>query len=914
MLLGWWITRRLVNASEPLNAEQQDRVNDVLDTFGDQARVRVACSEAIEVPIIHGVIRPTILLPKSIFEGPEHDLRLHHCLAHEWQHLVRKDVRTWLLVGCFEPVLWCQPFYWQLRNILRVSQDQVADQSATSSVGDRAAYAETLLTYAELTPPRLTGALAMTNRPSTLYQRINLLMDDQFSFAPNIRKRVFLLLATIIATFCFLFTSVNITAAPAAQREIATDSLSPKTAGVLVTVQDENGQPIADAKVTVLKWDGKYSRLASSTLDDSGTSEISDIELGSYPQVLVQHEAFATSMLPLSLTADETNSVVVELASPVRGWLEMKSPDGTPLAGVEVQHLRFTDANGVPVFLDREIAASLGYDWQRSDPQGRLLLPALPIGAAVKVSVIHPDWRPKLLAKLVAAATELADVTFETGPKVTIKFRPILTAADELEGKQVEIHMSTFQGDRSTDLVHRFTIENGQIKFTAHPVHYQDLHIIINDYFAPTFSIFPLPEPRLNLRENDAVEFTATLKRKTKARGRVVDSDGNPVAEAWVFGIIAEPENSETQDVPFGLKPGEMAGGEAVTDADGNYEIEMSTGLASVSAVVDRHYAEPTRMQISSSQPEHNQFPDIVMRRISQPQGQVLGIEGKPVPNAVVRMLSLGHGNGTPVGVTDENGNFKLKLKEIPRSTLGGGLETEAYFVAFDPKGNWANRVSADLLNEEAVENITIQLEKKPADWIRKPLEDIEDSDQVALGKMQQESGLVEMFMQQQELTAKKYAAGLPGNLSPSINVGTWLNTEATSLADFRGKYVLLDFWFVGCGPCVSELPKLKLAQQVYAESNFTVIGVHTNSQTADEVRAFMKKRGINYPVVVDNAAGEITEAYRKIGLTGFPRKFLIGPDGKIIVNGSATTDETRLDLHSNTLESIHFLLHGGKN
>jgi peroxiredoxin len=101
-------------------------------------------------------------------------------------------------------------------------------------------------------------------------------------------------------------------------------------------------------------------------------------------------------------------------------------------------------------------------------------------------------------------------------------------------------------------------------------------------------------------------------------------------------------------------------------------------------------------------------------------------------------------------------------------------------------------------------------------------------------------------------------------------------------LADFRGKYVLLDFWATWCGPCVAEMPNLKAAYDKHSnDPRFAMISLSVDAQAAQPVD-FAKKNGIHW---IQGFLGEwqkspVPDQY---GVEGIPEIFLIGPDGRII-------------------------------
>jgi cytochrome c biogenesis protein CcmG/thiol:disulfide interchange protein DsbE len=97
------------------------------------------------------------------------------------------------------------------------------------------------------------------------------------------------------------------------------------------------------------------------------------------------------------------------------------------------------------------------------------------------------------------------------------------------------------------------------------------------------------------------------------------------------------------------------------------------------------------------------------------------------------------------------------------------------------------------------------------------------------------------------------------------------------SLADLRGKVVLVNVFASWCGPCVQEAPILEHAQRMLAASGGTVLGV-TYQDNASDASAFMRTHHLTYPVVRD--VGE--DLIHAFGVTGVPETFLINRSGRI--------------------------------
>ena len=107
---------------------------------------------------------------------------------------------------------------------------------------------------------------------------------------------------------------------------------------------------------------------------------------------------------------------------------------------------------------------------------------------------------------------------------------------------------------------------------------------------------------------------------------------------------------------------------------------------------------------------------------------------------------------------------------------------------------------------------------------------------------------------------------------------GKTLDGKTVSLADYKGKVVLVDFWATWCGPCQAEIPELVKLQADLGPKGFVILGVSMDEDTA-EVAGFVKAKKFNYPVILNGSE----RAPKGWVVPGLPTAYLIGRDGKVL-------------------------------
>lgn len=104
---------------------------------------------------------------------------------------------------------------------------------------------------------------------------------------------------------------------------------------------------------------------------------------------------------------------------------------------------------------------------------------------------------------------------------------------------------------------------------------------------------------------------------------------------------------------------------------------------------------------------------------------------------------------------------------------------------------------------------------------------------------------------------------------------------KPVSLASFKGKYVLLDFWASWCGPCRAENPNVVAAYQKFSPKGFTILGVSLDNNK-DKWLAAVKKDQLAWTQVSDLQGwqNKVADLY---GIKGIPMNYLLDREGKII-------------------------------
>jgi peroxiredoxin len=138
------------------------------------------------------------------------------------------------------------------------------------------------------------------------------------------------------------------------------------------------------------------------------------------------------------------------------------------------------------------------------------------------------------------------------------------------------------------------------------------------------------------------------------------------------------------------------------------------------------------------------------------------------------------------------------------------------------------------------------------------------------------------------------------GAEAPDI-VGQDLDGNPLNLKDYRGRVVVLSFWFTGCGPCMQLVPQEQKLVETFKDRPFALLGV-TSDADVETARKTAGEHGITWPIWLDGENGPI---HRDYNITSWPTLYLLDQSGHLV----------DMDVDSNHVEEkIADLLDKGKN
>ena len=645
-------------------------------------------------------------------------------------------------------------------------------------------------------------------------------------------------------------------------------------------IVDDAGVPVAGARIELWRQAAKYRFIPDGspvTSDAQGNFRINSLQDAHY-RLAVEKDGFARTFRGENVEDHQHIQTEVVMKRPAACGIELKDAAGQPIVGAQVREYRLRGSNGSPYFPGIWLE-TFGIKIAPSDAAGRLNLPPLPEGEIATFTIDHGQFAPIRVADVTIKAGVLAQATMHPGIKLSMHFSHE-TTGEQLSRIMINLSEETGKSPSARRLCTIPVDKNGIASVTIEPGAYETLHLEHDDYFiTPRFESRGWKGHILRIEPGKNDDLWFQFRRKVTARGRVINVvTGQPMQNVWVEGQIPNEPAPGRPDIP--PEPWVRSDG-GNTDQNGEYTLAFAAGRARVEFSENNFVAEHDYVEFAVAADGSTVIPEIRVQPMPKIAGVVRNPDGSLAARAIVRLRGK-YLRWTQPAVTDKDGRFELQAPWIPVDEQDKRLPSQP-LVAFDPLRPLAARAEVRLDEPGAIE---LKLELHEPAWL-------------LLSAFADEMTAWERGDAPKERVENDAAVSLRGQPAPELDGAAWLNTDQPhpTLADFRGKFVLLDFWFTGCGPCHREFPTVKLIHEFYKDK-VVVIGVHNNSALPEAVREHVAKIGLTFPIVVDHPDGRIVSRYQEHGLAPhYPSYVLIGPEGNVLLDDK-TIANPRLSLY----------------
>ncbi|WP_153557996.1 TlpA family protein disulfide reductase [Roseimaritima sediminicola] len=120
------------------------------------------------------------------------------------------------------------------------------------------------------------------------------------------------------------------------------------------------------------------------------------------------------------------------------------------------------------------------------------------------------------------------------------------------------------------------------------------------------------------------------------------------------------------------------------------------------------------------------------------------------------------------------------------------------------------------------------------------------------------------------------------GERFPNFRFAKMSRDESGSIADFTGRYLLIDFWATWCAPCIKQLPDVRTAANRWDSEKVAVLSVSLD-EDSDHARKFILEKQVDWPQAL--LAGRDTPVVRQqLGISSVPIHYVLDPEGTILL------------------------------
>jgi beta-lactamase regulating signal transducer with metallopeptidase domain/thiol-disulfide isomerase/thioredoxin len=365
--------------------------------------------------------------------------------------------------------------------------------------------------------------------------------------------------------------------------------------------------------------------------------------------------------------------------------------------------------------------------------------------------------------------------------------------------------------------------------------------------------------------------------KATISKARVTVTDGVPLitfqlprtkhAMQEFVGRVVDSADKPLADVRVGMAMGTKGGGSAawptsvMTDGEGAFRFAIPL-FESKQALESKHE------KFVSFMFNKDGFASTDTRNISVPK--------KPVDAIDVGKVSLKAGRWLPVRVVDQE----------DRPVAGAVLE---------PVGSYALRRMAIRTDAEG-RGILKNLPAGPLSVILMYPGQNETRKLVVSAR---QADNTETKLRLKTTVAQPAIAVIPrmpitvGQAAPEWDINTWTDKKPRTLAEYRGRVVVIDFWGVWCGGCVRGIPMMQDLAEKYESKGVAFLGIHTPDGDLEQIAKLKKSMGWKAETGIDRGSSVVDGASAaRYGVRGFPSYIVIDAEGNVVFNSGREPED----------------------
>ncbi len=408
----------------------------------------------------------------------------------------------------------------------------------------------------------------------------------------------------------------------------------------------------------------------------------------------------------------------------------------------------------------------------------------------------------------------LADTQdFTLEPGVELRGR-VMRGEDGVSGARVLLLLSTDQG--SVVRAQALSDEEGLYRMRA-PAGGYTLGVRHPDYAAPP--------PEAVLLDADAEEEIVNLELR---------------APRFITGRVVQENEQPSAGVRVAYRVGDTIYEETFTQHDGTFRLKVGTKEGVLLVVPPSGYMLESFEAVPFDMGDKQQVELAPITLVPLPEitGRVLDADGNGVPKALVETVGL----MPPYwSVTDEEGKYFIQLPRMPESP-------EVALLAQHRLRLWRKQFAVDLRQRRQHD---VELAPYEPDLEERPV----------TGNRNDLSGLV-------------------GEPAPPLACDTWINADEVTIEDLRGKVVVITFWasFDDSPLGLNRMVEMQLLDRLYEDvDDVTFVGIHDATVEPEEVRKYVEKHAISFPIGCD---ADPFKTFDNYGVNFIPQTVVIDKDG----------------------------------